>query len=217
MSRKCNQTQVKFSSKLEDTSIACLSYGRKTVKRLALLAIGLIGWLLVWALVFKMGDEVMLRRNYLNLKIMTPVERLLWDIVPFRYRGDDYWMSLQKLTTLLNCVVFVPFGVLFCYVFRRQNVIKNVAIGLGISIFIEMLQFVTMFGNPATEDLITNTFGCLVGYVLNALLFRHLSNKTKTIVLAISNVLLVVATIYSIVTLVGAYDTIYGIITRTLV
>lgn len=210
------ESKNSFASKLNSWQQKYLPFCPQTVKKLAILATVLIGWVLLWALLLKMCDTTMLVRNYTNLKEMTPLERVMWDIVPFRYRGTDYLQTQQKLATVLNCFVFVPFGVLFCHIFSKDNLLRNAVICLGISLTIELLQFVTMFGNPATEDLITNTLGCFVGYGLNALIFRRMSAKSKVVVFAIVNVILIAASIYAVVTVFGAVDTMHAILTRRL-
>jgi glycopeptide antibiotics resistance protein len=193
-----------------------LPYNETTLKRLAFAATIMIGWILIWALVFKMCDNQLLGMAYANLKDLTPMERIMWDIIPFNYRGTDYWIMRQKIDTLLNCFVFAPYGVLFCYIFKKKNILLNAAICFGLSLFIESLQFATMLGNPATEDLITNTLGCFIGYGINALIFERMSVKTKIIICTAANLICIGGVIYSLITLVGATDTIWGIITRTL-
>ena len=93
----------------------------KRIVSLSLMAVGMLAWILIWALVFKLGSEVLLVRNYTNLKDMTIEERILWDIIPFQYRGDEYWKMRQFLDTILNCFILAPLGVLLCYAFKKDN------------------------------------------------------------------------------------------------
>ena len=208
--------KVGFSTKLRNFQQKYLPYNGQTVAKLAKLAVILWSYLLVWALVFKLCSQSEILMNYGNLKNMTVTERIIWDLIPFNYRGTDYLVKLQKLNTVLNCFVLVPFGVLFCYTFKKQNLLRNALICLAFSLGIEMLQLSTTFANPATEDLITNTLGCFIGYGLNALLFKRTSHKTKVVVLALCNVLMIGAVVYSVFTFVGSWNIIYGALTRTL-
>ena len=205
-----------LATKLRTLQKKHLPYTPQTVTKLAVLATILMAWILLWGLVLKMCNDQLLGITYHNLKDLTMWERIMWDIIPFNYRGTDYWIMRQKIDTALNCFVFVPYGVLFCYIFKKDNVFRNAGICLGISFGIEVLQLFTMLGNPATEDLITNTLGCFVGYGLNALVFKRMADKTKVKLFATANVVLIVVVVYSIITLVGAADTIYGIVTKTL-
>ena len=193
-----------------------LPYDEATLRRLSIIAIAMFAWILIWALVFKLGSEILLVGNYTNLKDMTIEERILWDLIPFNYRGEGEYKFKLIMDTVLNCFVCAPFGVLFCYAFKKKNVLRDAAICLGFSIFVESLQLITTLGNPATEDLITNTVGCFIGFGLYHLIFKRISVKNSVRTLAVVNTLLVVASIVAIVTIGMAWETIIGIITRTI-
>lgn len=193
-----------------------LPYTAKTLRRLVIWATVMFAWILVWSLLLKCGMEHLLIRTYSNLKGMTFEERLLWDLIPFNYRGTEYWIGLQILTTILNCFVFAPLGIAFCYLFKKQNLLRDALICLGCSMIIEILQLFTVLGNPATEDLITNTAGCIIGFGIYHLLLKRLSVKHTIWLFSASNVILIIATAISLVTTVGSFDVIIKIITRTL-
>ena len=67
-----------------------ISYNEVTIRRLALSALVMYIWILIWALVLKLGDAQTLIRNYQNLSVLTLKERIMWDLIPFNYRGTDY-------------------------------------------------------------------------------------------------------------------------------
>ena len=48
-------------------------------------------WLLFWVLVLKMCNHESLILNYTNLRDMTIEERIMWDLVPFNYRGEGVY------------------------------------------------------------------------------------------------------------------------------
>jgi glycopeptide antibiotics resistance protein len=193
-----------------------LPYNRETLRNLAVIITVMYALIIIWALVFKLGREDMLIRNYNNLKDMTYTERIMWDLIPFNYRGTDYWKSQQVIATILNCFVFVPFGIAFCYIFKKQNAWRDAAICLGISVVVEMTQLFTILGNPATEDLITNVAGCFIGFAIYHIILKRLSEKTGVWLLTVTSVCLSAAVIYSLVTTVMAAETIFKIVTRTL-
>lgn len=188
----------------------------KTLRTLAVLASIFLFWLLLWALVLKCSSEFLLARNYENLKNMTVRERILWDLIPFHYRGTEAQKTQLFIDTVLNCFVFAPLGVTLCYAFRRPRLWKTVAICVVSSVLVELLQLVTMLGNPATEDLITNLAGCLIGYALYRFCFLRLPQRWCIRLLVAVNVLLLAATVVSLITTVGAADVIYKIVTKTL-
>lgn len=186
------------------------------IRRLAIACAIMLSWLLIWALVFKLGSETLLVRNYTNLKDMTFKERILWDLIPFNYRGDEYWKSRQILDTVLNCFVFAPLAIFLCYVFEKKNLFRDVAICFGFAVLVEATQLFTILGNPATEDLITNTLGCFIGYAIYCLILKRISLRKSAILLTLVCVMISVATVFSLVTTAMSADVIFKIITRTL-
>ena len=205
-----------MKEKLKGLREKYLPYDEATLRRQALATTFLFSWILIWALVFKLGSELLLVGNYTNLKDMTIEERILWDLIPFNYRGEGEYKLKLIMDTVLNCFVFAPLGVTLCYVFKKVNVWRNAAICLAFSIGVELLQLATILGNPATEDLITNTVGCFIGFGLYHLIFKRISVRNSVKTLAVVNTLLAIVGIVALVTLVMSGETIIGLITRTL-
>jgi glycopeptide antibiotics resistance protein len=193
-----------------------LPFNEVLLRRLALCATVMYTLIIIWALVFKMCNENILRNLYMNLKDMTLKERILWDIKPFNYRGEGDYRLRIILDTVLNCFVFAPFGVLLCYIFKKINIVRDAIICLALSIGIEAIQLITMLGNPATEDLITNTLGYFIGLGIYMLLFRRLSTKSGVIVALVVNFILAAVVLYSLISFAGAADLIFKIVTKVL-
>ena len=193
-----------------------MNSNQRNLHRLVVTLTVMLAWLLIWALVFKLGNELLLTRNYTNLKELTLEERIMWDIIPFNYRGTPEMKLEQFRDTVLNCFVFAPFGVLLCYLFKKRSIIRDVAICLGFSVFVELLQLVTMLGNPAPEDLITNVVGYFIGLIFYHLIFKRISIKGCVTICAVANVICAIAVIFSLIMTVGSADIIIKIITRTL-
>lgn len=74
----------------------------------------------------------------------------------------------------LNMLLFVPLGILLPLLWRSCRLYKTVAIGFSLSLLIELSQ---LFNYRATDidDLLMNTLGTLLGYLLYTLLLRRLS------------------------------------------
>lgn len=68
---------------------------------------------------------------------------------------------------IMNEVVFVPIGVLLAIAFKQMTWWKALLIGCSISITIETLQFWFMKGFSELDDVMHNTVGCLIGYVMS--------------------------------------------------
>ena len=67
---------------------------------------------------------------------------------------------------LLNILMFIPIGLLACLVFKRYRVFCSVCIGLCVSVFIELFQFLLRSGYVSATDVIHNTLGTLLGALL---------------------------------------------------
>ena len=210
------QNKHPLGDRLKEAREKYLPYNEKTVRRLVIAMLVMYAWMLIWALVFKLGNETILRNLYINLKDFTLKERILWDLVPFNYRGEGDYKKQLIVDTMLNCLVMAPVGIMLCYIFKKPNVFRDAAICLGISVLIESIQLVTMLGNPATEDLITNTAGYFIGFGLYMLLFRRLSKKATVIVALVADFVFVIVAIYALISTIGIADLLYQFVTKTL-
>lgn len=73
---------------------------------------------------------------------------------------------------IMNVVVFVPVGLLLGLLFQGERFVEKKAwlvvllIGMGISLSIETMQLFLKRGLLELDDVIHNTFGCIIGYML---------------------------------------------------
>lgn len=68
---------------------------------------------------------------------------------------------------LENILLFVPYGVLIQMYFKKQRgVVLSLISGFFTSLVIELLQLVTRRGIFQIDDIITNTLGCVIGFVI---------------------------------------------------
>lgn len=66
-----------------------------------------------------------------------------------------------------NVVGFIPFGILLpCLLKQVQSIKKFLPYTVGVIIAIELVQLLTLRGSCDIDDLILNTTGALIGYVL---------------------------------------------------
>ncbi len=85
---------------------------------------------------------------------------------------------------VMNMMVFIPVGLLLGCVFRCMNWWKALLIGGGISVSVEVLQFVTSKGFTETDDVMHNTLGCLLGYgtySIGRYVYERLSKRSVAI------------------------------------
>lgn len=81
-------------------------------------------------------------------------------------------MLKGPIDTILNILLFVPLGLLLPFLYKKYRNTGSIALtGFLFSLSIEILQ---MFGRGATDinDLITNTAGAVLGYLLYKLLIK---------------------------------------------
>ena len=189
------------------------TYDERTLRREVIFATFFYFFILVWGLCFKFGNAEMLATNYKNLSELNLRERFLWDIIPFYTRQDH---TLQWLEFFANSVVFAPFGVLFNYLFKKRNILRDFAICLALSLSIEVFQLYTLFGGFATADLIMNGLGYFLGLVVYYLIFKNSPLKTRIWTCRVANFILFVLLFYAVGTMLQVGDLIISIFTKQL-
>ncbi|HFU4497073.1 TPA: VanZ family protein [Streptococcus suis] len=71
------------------------------------------------------------------------------------------------LEELVNVVIFVPLGFLWnCMCCKKYSLTRSVSVGICISCGIEILQLIFHKGTFETMDIITNTCGTIIGYLI---------------------------------------------------
>lgn len=67
----------------------------------------------------------------------------------------------------MNVVVFVPVGMIIGSLLRvKGSWLIAMMVGMGISLSIEAMQYFFHRGFAETDDVMHNTIGCVVGYML---------------------------------------------------
>ena len=93
-----------------------------------------------------------------------------FNFVPFLYMFSDYKNSL------LNVLLFIPLGFFLPFFWKKSSSFGyTVLFGFCASLFIELLQIFT-FRATDVNDLITNTLGTILGYLLARALLKLLPN-----------------------------------------
>lgn len=188
-----------------------IAYNEQTLRRLIVVSTVIYGWLLVWIIWFKMNDNESILFNYSGLKTFTTKERFLYDIIPFNFEKYD---DLQRLSVLLNLFVFAPFGVLLPFLFRRKSILRDLLICFCVSLSFEVIQFFSMIGGFATDDLIMNTLGYFVGLIFYYFFFKKRSMRFNVNFFIIVNAVFSLLVIYSIIGTINSLDVIVSILTR---
>ena len=74
---------------------------------------------------------------------------------------------------IMNVLAFVPIGLLFGIAFKHMAWWKVALIGCCISVSIEGLQFWLMKGFSELDDVMHNTMGCILGYLVFLFVAKH--------------------------------------------
>lgn len=69
---------------------------------------------------------------------------------------------------------FIPYGFLMPMLLGKKSILKVAVLGFIFSFGIEILQFIFRKGVAELDDLILNTLGVIIGYVLYMLLSNYL-------------------------------------------
>lgn len=80
-----------------------------------------------------------------------------------------------------NVLVFVPFGFFMPMASRYRSFLTTAFYSFGISLCVEIFQLITKVGSFDVDDLLLNTIGGIVGYLIfgicNAVRRRHAKKK----------------------------------------
>ena len=105
--------------------------------------------------------------------------RVNW--VPFVNLFDYPEMRDILINVIGNTAMFIPLGIVWPSVYKGLNTHRKVILaGVGVSLFIEILQLPFYDRVSDVDDLLLNSLGFIIGYLLY-LLARQLSNKVRRI------------------------------------
>lgn len=86
----------------------------------------------------------------------------------------EYRMGRFAVNVIGNIIAFVPLGFLTPLILDKRSIKKISLVGAGISLAFEIIQLATGIGSFDVDDLILNTFGTILGYIILKLLTRFL-------------------------------------------
>lgn len=104
------------------------------------------------------------------------------NLIPFR------WITEGVRPYIENIVLFMPFGLMLPCIWKKYEVLwKTVLFGFTFSLLIEVSQ---LFNGrvPDIDDLLMNTLGALIGWVIFRLLKEHLSKLRNKVSIQRTNI-----------------------------
>ena len=78
-----------------------------------------------------------------------------------------------------NIGIFVPLGILIPMVLPKIRWVKVVVAGFILSLFFEIAQYTLCAGASDIDDLLMNTIGTCIGYIICSIISRNTDNITK--------------------------------------
>lgn len=87
--------------------------------------------------------------------------------------------EIAVIPYLLNIVMFLPLGFLVPLIWKQMaNLVRILELGLGFSLFIEISQLLNIRSTDV-DDLLMNTLGALLGYLLYRIWTKWTGEKTQ--------------------------------------
>lgn len=78
-----------------------------------------------------------------------------------------------------NILIFIPFGFFLPLASKFRNFATTVFFSFFLSLTVEMVQFITQVGSFDVDDILLNTLGGLIGYILFALMHEASMKKRR--------------------------------------
>ena len=135
-------------------------------KRVATVLLVIYLLALNWILLFKLG----VRFSYMKNRSV--------NLIPFR---EILLLNgrIDVSQIILNVVVFIPLGIYAGILFERWKFRKKLLFFFLISLIIEGLQYGLAVGAFDSTDIITNTSGGVIGYLLYKAIEKAFNNRVK--------------------------------------
>lgn len=91
----------------------------------------------------------------------------------------DYLVSTDHIIHFqLNVSLFLPFGLLFPFIYKKATLAKVTLIGLSLSLVVEIAQIFIHGRDCDIDDLLCNVLGTVIGYLMYAFMKKILPKFT---------------------------------------
>ena len=136
--------------------------------------------LLVWIILFKLQFSIA------DLDRMREI-----NLIPFYYKEE---VSFHATEVLEYVLMFVPFGIYLCLIFKKLRFSGKLFLIAGMSVLLELCQYVLAVGRSDVTDLITNVSGGLIGVFLYNTIVRLFHNQKR-----VDQIIIISATIVTVI------------------
>ena len=117
------------------------------------------------------------------------MENYHYNLEPFR-EIKRFWEYREKLgiwsvvNLFGNIVIFIPFGFFAPIASKKRNFIGTIMDGCFLSFIVEMFQLISKVGRFDVDDLLLNTLGVVIGYLVflacNAIRRKYGTKRQRT-------------------------------------
>ena len=191
----------------------------KKIKMLKFVIVILVMFITLWGLYLKFGDAKLIYKNsYKPMINFSDSKRFFWTFSPF-HNANPFDYKIKDF--ILNIIAFIPFGfslsILLNSNYNILNIIfKTVLFGFIFSCFIELLQYITIFGGIAINDMVSNTIGSFFGFICFIVFDKLIKKESiKNVGLLFMSVILLIISVYAIYTIINNIDLFYNMIRKT--
>ena len=134
-------------------------------KRHFYILLGIYIVILIWGIILKASMIGIVQNSFYNTVKLDLYSRLTESPL------NPFSMTYTKVEyNILNVAVFIPYGFIISALSEKKTFLKAAGLSLLLSLIFEILQIFTAIGGFATNDLMYNTLGGIVGFVIFAVL-----------------------------------------------
>ena len=144
--------------------IPCRYHMRKILPR-GLLVLYLV--ILIWLVLFKLKFNISSILNYHHRSL---------NLIPFAAPSVING-AVNYGEMILNCVFFIPFGLLLNVNFKKEGFLHKLGFILGFSVAAELIQYIFGIGATDITDVITNVLGGFLGLKLYDISSKYINNE----------------------------------------
>lgn len=168
---------------------------KKTINILLIVPFVFYMGFLLWNILFKYVSpiEVFSGNRYFSRTI---------NLIPF---NDIIQGNYNKLDLFGNIILFVPLGIYISILLDKNKTLKNILIILIVSLVFESCQYIFGIGATDITDIITNTFGGVIGiyvYKTLILLFKG-GERVKKVIAICSFIMMLIVSLLLIVIIIA--------------
>lgn len=163
--------------------------------------------ILTWIVTFKVNRSWIpeMTRYFRSLPVS---ERLGKSVIPGysllqQIKSGSFSLSSDHF---LNILAFIPFGILLPYFIKNKKALVTLLISFVASLFYELFQLFSGIGYYDSTDLLTNTLGAFLGFLLYRYSFSKMRNNIVNIISTTVTAIATPVSLYAIFNTIKHFD-----------